>query len=220
DRERELAVRHGDLAGVRAVRRGLDGEDRSRRERGGDELLRLVAVIDDVHLLAAELVDDVRDARAAGADAGADRVAVRVVADDRDLRSGAGLAGDGLDLDRAVEDLGDLLLEQAADEVRVRAGDDGLRALLRLLHVHDVDLHIVALADVFGADLLALRQDRLGLADLERKRARLRVDALHKRADQLLVAASELLHHLAALAVADALADDVARRLRGDAAEL
>src|SRR5699024_9783378 len=105
DCERKLAVRHGDLAGVRAVRRGLDGEDRGRRERGGHDLLRLVAVIDDVHLLAAELVDDVRDARAAGADAGADRVDVRVVADNRDLRSGAGLAGDGLDLDRAVEDL-------------------------------------------------------------------------------------------------------------------
>ena len=102
----------------------------------------------------------------------------------------------------------------------MRAGDDSLRAFFRLLDVHDVDLHIVAFLDVLGADLLALREHGLGLADFQRERAGLRIHALNQRADELLMAALEFLHHLAALAVADALADDVSRGLRRNAAKL
>ena len=79
---------------------------------------------------------------------------------------------------------------------------------------------MLALLEHLAAHLLGARQNGLGLADAQRRGPGAGVDALHQRADQLLVLALELLHHLAALAVADALADDVARRLRRDASEL
>ena len=84
---------------------------------------------DDVDLLAAELGDDHAHARAARADAGADRVDALGVRLDRDLRAVAGLAGDAADLDEAVGDLGHLELEQRLDQLRVAAREDHLRAL-------------------------------------------------------------------------------------------
>ena len=69
-------------------------------------------------------------------------------------------------------------------------------------------------------DLLVLGQHGLGLADLQGDGPGLGVDALHQAADQLLVLRLELLHHLAPLAVADALADDVPGGLGGHPAEL
>ena len=60
-----------------------------------DEVGRVVAVGNDVDLLAAELVHDLTDAHAACADARADRVDVLVVRRDRELRAVPGLAGDG-----------------------------------------------------------------------------------------------------------------------------
>src|SRR3712207_2198573 len=77
------------------------------RQRLGDEPGGLVVVGDDVDLLAAQLGDDHAHARAAGADAGADRVDAVGVRDDRDLRAVARLAGDVGDLHQAVGDLGD-----------------------------------------------------------------------------------------------------------------
>jgi hypothetical protein len=76
------------------------------RQRLGDEPGGLVVVGDDVDLLAAQLGDDHAHARAARADARADRVDALLVRDDRDLRAVAGLARDVLDLDEAVGDLG------------------------------------------------------------------------------------------------------------------
>ena len=82
-----------------------------------------VVPADDVDPLAAELVDDVLDPAAADADAGPDAVDLQVDAEmTATFDAVAGLAGDGPDLDGAVLDLGDLLLEEAADEVGVARG--------------------------------------------------------------------------------------------------
>src|SRR5262249_50745346 len=89
----------------------LDG----RRLQGvGDHDLERVVPTDDVDAFAAELVHNVFDARAADADAGADAIHLQVDARHGDLGAVASLAGDGLDLDGAVLDLGDLVLEQPA----------------------------------------------------------------------------------------------------------
>lgn len=52
---------------------------------------------------------------------------------------------------------------------------------------------MVAFLDVFGADLLSLRQNGFCLADLQGQRAGLRVYALYKGADKLLMATLEFL---------------------------
>ena len=98
------------------------------REGVGDEDGRVVVPGDDVDLLAAELGDDGLDAATALADRGADRVEALLAARDGDLGAAARLAGDGLDLDRAGVDLGDLELEQAAQEVLVGPADVDQRA--------------------------------------------------------------------------------------------
>ena len=76
---------------------------------------------DDVDLLALQLVDHGLDARAAHADACADRIDRGIARDHRDLGARAGVARRRLHLDDAVVDLGHLLGEQLGHELRVSA---------------------------------------------------------------------------------------------------
>ena len=73
---------------------------------------------------------------------------------DGDLGTGAGLAGDGFDLDRAGCNLRNLQLEQALDEARVRPGDDDLRAAVAAAHLDNVDADHIALGIMLGRNLL------------------------------------------------------------------
>ena len=99
-------------------------------------------------------------------------------------------------------------------------GNNGLGALFRLPHVDHIDLYVVAFLHRLPADLLVLGQHGLRLANLQGDGPGAGVDALHQAADQLLVLRLELLHHLAALAVPNALADDVPGSLGGHPAKL
>src|SRR6185312_5003021 len=137
---------------------GLEGLDH--------HLARVREVLDDVDLLAAELADDGLHASAAGADAGAHRVDLLVAAGDRDLGAVARLPGEGLDLDGAVGDLGDLELEEAADELGAGAGQDDLRAAGRVLDLEQERADAVARLVFLARDLLAGRHHRLGLAQV------------------------------------------------------
>ena len=92
-----------------------DFSDLCRAECLGDQLSRVLAPLDNVHLLGAQLIDHLADPRAPGTDAGALGVDVGLVRGDRDLGPVARLAGDRLDLDRPVEQFGNLELEQPAD---------------------------------------------------------------------------------------------------------
>ena len=120
DRQRELVVGH-DHRRLLAVVVDQHLAHARRAERLGDEAGGLVVVRDDVDLLAAQLGHDHAHARAARADAGADRVDAVGVRDDRDLRAVAGLARDVGDLHQAVGDLRHLELEQLLDQLRVAA---------------------------------------------------------------------------------------------------
>ena len=220
NRQAELAVRHGHTAAVGAVLRHGDGKHRGRGQRRGDELRRVLVIFHNIDFFAAKLLHNVGDPRATRPNAGADRVHIRVMAEHRQLGTGTGLTGNGLDLYGAVVDLRHLSLKQALDQIGVRTGDHGAGALLRLTHIHNIDLDMVALADDLVAHLLGLGQHRLRLADAQRSGAGARIYALYQGAHQLLVLALELLHHLAALAVTDALANDVARRLGRNAPKL
>ena len=134
---------------------------------------RVLGPRDDVDLLAAQLGDDRLDAAAALADGGADRVEPLLAAGDGDLAAAAGLAGDGLDLDRAGVDLRHLELEQAAQEVLVGAADVDERARGRAADLEHVRLDVLADAVVLGGRLVGRGQDGLGLAQVEDHAARL-----------------------------------------------
>ena len=87
----------------------------------GDHLGRIIAVVDDVDLLAGELRHDLANALAHGPDAGALGIHARHRGLHCDLRAMARLARDRIDRDGAVGDLWYLEGEQLPDEVRVGA---------------------------------------------------------------------------------------------------
>src|SRR5688572_5168692 len=116
DRERQLPVRDDDVRGL-VIGDDIDTHHVGRREGVGDVLLRLLVPLDDVDLLAAELVDDRLHAEAALANACAPRVDAGLACADGDLGARSRLTRDTDDLHLAVVDLRHLELEQALHQV-------------------------------------------------------------------------------------------------------
>src|SRR5215216_2393627 len=214
DRQGELLIGHHHRRRVRLLVR-LDADHARRAKRMRDEAVGVGVPLDHVDALAAELVDHILDADAAQADAGADGVHALFARVDGDLAAEARLASDRLDLDRAAVDLGDLQLEQTLDQIAVRAGDDHLRALDRLVHAHDQHLDALGGAVVLDAHLLAAGQQRLGLAQVEDGVAALQ--ALDHAGDDVALLAGVLVVDRLALRLAQLLEHDLLRRLRLDA---
>ena len=188
------------------------------REGVGDELRRVRRPLDDVDLLAVELVDDVLDAHAAHSDAGADRIDLLLPRGHGDLGAETRLASDLHDLDRAGEDLRDLLLEEPANEARVGAGDDQLRTTLVLVDLDQEHLDPLAGAVTLVRHLLPSRHDRLGFAQLDDDRPR--IGTLHDAVEDLALLVVKLFVDCIALVVPDTLQDDLLHGLRGNAAEV
>ena len=138
---------------------------------------------------------------------------------DRDLRAVSRLAGDAADLDEPVGDLGHLELEERADELRIAAREDHLRALRPRANLGDDGLDAAPLLVALAVDLLGAREQRLDATEVDENVvaiARLLDDA----GDDLALAVDVLLVHDRALGLADALLDDLLRGLRGDASEV
>ena len=196
----------------------VDGDDLRGTQRIGHEDARVVAPRDDIDLLARQLGHDGLDARTALADRGADRIEAFLARGDRHLGPAAGLTGDGLDLDGAAVDLGDLELEQALEEALVGAADEDLGTLRRAPDLEHERLDVLADPVMLQRRLLGRGQDRLDvLADVEDDRPWL--DAVDRPGHQLALAARELVEDLVALDLADALEDDLLGGLGADPAE-
>ena len=210
-----------------------------RRKRIGHEGHRVLAPLDDIDALAAQLAHDHTDARALGTDAGADRIEVGLAGVHGDLGAGAGLARDGLDLDDTVVDLGDLELEQATDEVGMRAAHDDARTvaavarargtlglLAGIAHVDDERLDtLVMLVVLVAGALVALvfvaapvKVRQLGLdaiANLDDGEVGRGLE--HGAGDELALAIGEFLVDARTGRVTDDLVDDALGVLGGDA---
>ncbi len=120
DGQAQLVLGHEDVRPVDiAVQEDL--LDLGGLEGVGDKDLGRLVEPDDVDLLASDLFDDVLDAAAADADAGADGVDAAVGAGDGHLGAVPGFACESLDLDDAVGHLGHLEFEQADDQFRMDA---------------------------------------------------------------------------------------------------
>ena len=125
-----------------------------RAQRLSNEGRLVFPPLDDVDLLAAQLVDHLAYPRPACTHAGADRVYVRIVRGHRDLGPVPRLAGDRPDLDITVDQLGHFELEQRPDELRVAAGNDDLGALALAADLEDVRLYPVAALQALVRDAL------------------------------------------------------------------
>src|SRR5699024_10432265 len=91
----QLAVRHGQPAGAGLAGQQLHLEHLGGAEGGSDEGGGVLAPLDDVDLLAVEMLHHGGHTVAPGADAGRDGVDVGVAGGHRHFGAGAGLAADG-----------------------------------------------------------------------------------------------------------------------------
>ncbi len=155
-------------------------------------------------------------ARAAHADAGADRIDRGIARDHGDLGARAGIARDRLHLDDAVIDFRHFLGEQLRHELRVRARQEDLRPARLAAHVVDVGADTVAVAEDFARQHLVAPHDRLAAAEIDHHVAVL--DPLDDAVDDVADAVLVLLVLPVALGLAHLLHDHLLGRLGGDAA--
>ena len=100
------------------------------------------------------------------------------------------------------------------------AADGHAGAAVGSQHVHDIDLHGVTLIEALAGDLLVAGQHgRAALAQIQHDVAALVVDGNNGGGDQLMGARLHLAALQVALALAQALTDDVLGGLGGDAAK-
>ena len=215
DGERKLLVRHHDLDALAVLVEHHLG-DFGRRQRVDHEGRDVRRPRNDVDLLALQLVDHRLHARAAHADAGADRIDRGIARDHRDLGARAGIAGDRLHLDDAVIDFRHFLGEQLGHELRMRARQENLRPARLAPHVVDVGADAVAVAEHLARQHLVAPHDRLAAAEIDDDVAVF--DALDDAVDDVADAILVFLVLPVALGLAHLLHDHLLGRLRGDAA--
>ena len=163
DRKRELVLAHDDLGDLVVL---VDPHffDLGRTESFGDELRGVLPPLDDIDLLAPELVDHLAHPGTPRAHAGSLGIDVGIVGDNRDLGPMARLAGDSHDFDGAIGQFGNFELEQPPNQVGMAAADDDLRALGLVSNLEDQRLDPVASLQPLVGYALGAREDRLGVA--------------------------------------------------------
>ena len=187
------------------------------RQRVDHERRHVLRPRDDVDLLALQLVDHRLHARAAHADAGADRIDRGVARDHRDLGARAGIAGHRLDLDDAVVDLRHFLREQLGHELRVRAREENLRPARLAPHVVDIGADAVAVPEHLARQQLVAPHHGFAAPEIGDHVAVL--DALDDAADDVADAVLVFLVLAVALGLAHFLHDHLLGGLGRDAAE-
>ena len=220
DGEGELEVRNDGRRG--AVVHGVDDDagDAGRRQRVGDEARRIVGVVDDVDLLPAQLGHDGAHARTHRANACALGVDALAGGGHGDLRAMSGFAGDGLDLNEALLNLGDLTLEEAGDEVGVGARQGDTRATLGALNAHDIGADAVTVAVGLTGNLLTVGQDGFKVVGDLDHRGTSGTRSLDGARDDLAFASGKVTEHALVIGITQALHDDGARGRLCDATEV
>ena len=174
--------------------------------------------MDDVDLLALQLVHHGLHAAAAHTDAGAHGVDGAILRHHRDLGAAARIAGHGFDLDDGVVNFWHLLREQLRHELRPCSRQENLRSAILAADVIDISPHAVAKLVVLARQRLVAANDRLRPAEVDHDVAVL--GALDNAADDLADAVLVFLELALALGLAHFLHDDLLGVLRGHPAEI
>ena len=197
--------------------------DCDRDQLGGleclaDQLRWILTPAYDIDLLVIELADDVLHAGSAHPDASTDGIDLRVIAPDGDLGAETRFAGDGADVHGVIGNLVYLSLKQAADEIRVAARKDNLRAAAFVLHRKHVTTDAVTDIVIFTLHPLLVRHDALELAEIDHHVVAL--EAAHRSGNDVARTVLELLVDHFLLRLAEALHHRLLCSLDGDAAEI
>src|SRR4029079_4431655 len=170
----------------------------------------------DVDLLALQFVHHRLHARAAHADAGADRIHRGIPRNHADFRTRAGVAGHRLDLDDAVIDFRHFLREQFCHELRMGAGEEDLRSAGFAADIEDVGADTVAVAEHLARQHFVAADDGFTAAEIDDHAALF--DALDPALADIADAVLEFLVLPVALGFAHLLHDHLLGGLCGDAA--
>ena len=131
----------------------------------------------------------------------------------------AGLAGDGVNGDQALGNLGDLVLEQAQHQVRVRTGNHDRGALGAAACLHQVGAQAGAVRVLLAGNLLVTGQNGLDGAQVDLDHAGV-VALLNHAGHQGALAVLELAQHGGVLGVAQTLGQHLAHGGGGDTAKV
>src|SRR6195952_5140571 len=139
---------------------------------GASALTTKVAISGDhgmmsIFLPALQFIDHGLHARAAHADAGADRIDRGIPGNHADFRARAGIAGHRLDLDDAVIDFRHFLREQLRHELRMGAGQENLRSAGFAADVENIGADAVAVAEHFARQHLVTAHDGFAAAEID-----------------------------------------------------
>ena len=183
----------------------------------GHKLGGIGTPLDDVDLLALELLHHPVHAAAPLAHAGAHGINHHVGGMDGHLGAAARFPGDGLDGHHAPGNLRHFHFKQPLDQVGVDAADPHLRSpgphRAGTVHLQHIDLDVVAVVEHLAGDHVLLLQHALGAAQLHIHR--LGFHPLDDGREDLAFLLDVLVVDLAALRLADALHNHLLGRLRG-----
>ena len=123
-------------------------------QRLGNEPCRVLIPLDDVNLLALELIDNLTDTRSSRSDTSPNGINVVIVGGNGDLGPMTSLSRDGLDLDVPVHELRNLELKKGSDEFGMAARHDDLRTFTFAPNLENPRLDPVSAFETFVGDLL------------------------------------------------------------------
>lgn len=128
---------------------------------------------DNVNFLALQFGNDGLDTNAAQTDAGSDGVNGHVIGFDGDFGFGAGVAGNGNNLDNTVINFRYFRGKQFGHKLRTSTGQENLRTLVFAANVENIGADAVAVFEFFPGDNFVAAQNGFGFADIENNVAEL-----------------------------------------------
>src|SRR5690606_8170289 len=129
-----------------------------------DEFCRVVGPQHDIDLLAAQFIAHGGYTRTAHADTCADGIDELVISHNGNFSAHTRITGSRLDLEQALLDFGNFVLEELADEFGCRTRQDDLLTAGGMVDLHDPGTNAVAHADVLARNHLGTRKACLDLA--------------------------------------------------------
>src|ERR1035437_8954838 len=218
DCQRQLVVGNDHLGRTRFRVDDLDGVDPRRRERRRPKGAGILREVHNVDLLTVQLSRYRPDPRPHRTDAGPLRVDTGDLGMHGDLGPVPCLAGQCPDLDSTVRNLGNLELEQLANQVGVGPRQADLGSSLTTLHADHETTKTLTVDVLLPRNLLGQRHRPLDLSEVHHHVARITA-LLDDARDDVTLTAMEVAHDRLVLDVAQSLHNDLASRRSRDPPE-
>ena len=191
-----------------------------RADRLGDINHRIGVPFDNINLFIVQFFNDSLDTHASNTHTGSDRVHIGLGGRNSHFGTLARLARNGADFNDAVIDFRDLVFQQAAQEIAMRARKDDLRAARAFLYFQDDGTNPIMNFKALTRDLLVLRHDPFGFHVQANRGTLSHINGLHHSADNFSDLFFVIIGLHLAFSFADALLNNLAGCLGSNTAEI